>query len=90
MPLIHLHRQYERRCRSCGYVWKVSRGEASMHKPSLGDAMRDTRGREIIEGSGDRIEDAEAEFESQLESYDAIRKCPQCGIDDFEETAVKD
>jgi rubredoxin len=90
MPLIHIHRQYERHCRSCGYGWMVSRGEASMHKPSLGDTMRDTRGRGIIEGSGGRIENAETEFESELESYEAIRRCPRCGIDDFEETAVKD
>jgi hypothetical protein len=61
-----------------------------MHEPSLGDAMRETRGQGIIEGSGAVIEDAEAEFESELESYDAIRQCPQCRIDDFEETAVKD
>jgi hypothetical protein len=51
--------------------------------------MRDTEGEGIVEGSGARIDDAEAEFESELESYDAIRQCPQCGLDDFEETAVK-
>jgi rubredoxin len=89
VPLMHLHRQYERRCRSCGYVWTVSRAEASIHKPNLGSAMRDTEGEGIVEGSGARIDDAEAEFESELESYDAIRQCPQCGLDDFEETAVK-
>ena len=60
-----------------------------MHKPNLGDAMSDTRGRGIIEGSGARIDDAEAEFEGDLESYEAIRQCPKCGIDDFEETPVK-
>ncbi len=36
-----------------------------------------------------RTNDAEAEFESELDSYDAIRQCPQCGLDDFEETTVK-
>ncbi len=41
-----------------------------MHKPNLGDAMRDTEGEGIVEGSGARIEDAEAEFESELESYE--------------------
>jgi rubredoxin len=89
VPLMHLHRQYERRCRSCGYVWTVSRAEASMHKPNLSDAMRDTEGEGIVEGSAARIEDADSEFESELESNDAIRQCPQCGLDDFEETAIK-
>jgi rubredoxin len=89
MPLIHIHRQYERRCRACGYVWTVSRAEASMHKPSLDDAMIDTRGEEMIEGSGGRIGDADAEYESDLESYEAMRRCPKCGIDDFRETAVR-
>jgi hypothetical protein len=51
---MHLHRQYERRCRSCGYVWTVSRAEASMHKPNLSDAMRETEGEGIVEGSGAR------------------------------------
>jgi rubredoxin len=90
VPLLHLHRQYERRCKSCGYVWTVSRAEASMHKPNLGTAMRDTEGEGIVEGSGGRFDDAEAEFESQLETYDAVRQCPQCGLDDFEETAVRE
>lgn len=52
--------------------------------------MRDTSGEGIVEGSGAEIEDAEAEFESELESYEAIRRCPQCGVDDFVESAVKD
>jgi hypothetical protein len=61
-----------------------------MHKPNLGSAMRATEGEGIVEGSGGRFGDAEAEFESELETYDAIRQCPQCGLDDFEETAVKE
>jgi rubredoxin len=90
VPLMHLHRQYERRCRSCGYVWTVSRAAASMRKPNFRSVMRDTEGEGIVEGSGGRFETAEAEFEGELETYDAIRQCPQCGLDDFEETAVKE
>ena len=54
MPLIDSHRQYRRSCRSCDYVYTVSRAEASMHKPSPSDAMRDTRDDDIVQRSGVR------------------------------------
>ncbi len=39
MPLLLLHRRYERRCNSCGYVWEVPRGVAGMRPPSMAQSM---------------------------------------------------
>jgi rubredoxin len=78
MPLILLHRRYERRCNACGHVWEVPRGLAGMSPPSMAPVDESDRGA----GFGDRAESA-------LETYEAAQRCPLCGLDDFTQRPLK-
>jgi len=78
MPLILLHRRYERHCKACGYVWEVPRGLAGMSPPPMARVNESDRGA----GFGDRADSA-------LETFEASRRCPSCGIDDFTQGPLK-
>lgn len=88
-PLLHNH--YERTCRACRYSWVVTRGEAALHQPSINrfEALGETHAAGRVEVSGAAaIGSVEAEEETRLESYEEMRRCPSCGIDDFTERPV--
>lgn len=78
MPLILLHRRYERRCNACGYAWEVSRRQAGMRPPAMAPVNESDRG----PGFGDRAE-------SDLETFEASRRCPSCGADAFNQRPLK-
>jgi rubredoxin len=79
VPLFLLHRRYERHCRSCGHAREVSRAIAGMNPPAI-VAMNESDPR----GSG-----SDSLYEARLEEYEATRRCPSCGADDFEQRPLK-
>lgn len=79
MPLLLLHRHYERRCRSCGHTWEVSRTTAGMSPPAMVP----------VNESDPRGSGSDALYDARLEEYEATRRCPSCGADDFEQLPVK-
>jgi predicted nucleic-acid-binding Zn-ribbon protein len=88
---IRFHSHYQRTCRSCGYTWVVSRAEAATSQPSDTQvhAYHETRVWTDVDGSVRPLRDAAAEQGARLEEYEQTRRCPGCGVDDFDERPVK-
>lgn len=78
MPLFLLYRRYERHC-SCGHTWEVSRAMAGMSPPAM----------VAVNESDPRASGSDSLYEARLEEYEATRRCPSCGADDFEQRPVK-
>jgi hypothetical protein len=92
MPLVLLHRRYERRCNACGCAWQVPRGEARLHPPSINrfQALSST-GRGISESENEiGIESMISEQDALREAYESTRRCPACGVDDFRQRPFKE
>jgi hypothetical protein len=85
-----LHRRYRRTCRICGDTWVLNRGQA---RPSPG-RMRRPRlpGRMGVGGRAMGpllIGDSVRAFEVVVEQWQAYRRCPTCGIDDFTQAPAR-
>ena len=89
---IRLHSHYERTCRACGYTWVVNRVAAAEAPPSINrfEALGETWGAGRLEGSeAMAIGEVAAEENARLETYEVLRRCPECGVDDFTERPMK-
>jgi predicted nucleic-acid-binding Zn-ribbon protein len=86
-----LHSHYERTCRACGYTWVVSRAEAAAHPPTISrlDAIGEAKALSRVEGLAGAMHDVDAEEDARLETYEEMRRCPACGVDDFSERPIK-
>jgi hypothetical protein len=80
MALFLLHSRYRRTCNICGDRWIVTRRQA------VGSPGRMRRPRRTHDRGNFRTIDIQAStaaFDAAVEVWQAYRRCPHCGIDDF-------
>lgn len=87
MPIVALHRSYERTCRSCGYTWTVARRQAQLHVTRSPSASRPCGPQtDYLENA---IERAEADEAAQVALAQPFRRCARCGLDDFDQRPAR-
>lgn len=91
MALVLLHARYARTCTICGETWVVTRRQAR-RSPGRAQRPRAIRGgRAAATGGSGRSYDVAASravFTAAVEQWQAWRRCPRCGIDDFTQVPV--
>jgi hypothetical protein len=80
--LVLLHRRYVRTCRICGDHWEVTRRQAAGSPGRMRRPRRVPRGGGQGQGGFDVSSSVKA-FDAAIEVWQAYRRCPHCGIDDF-------
>jgi DNA-directed RNA polymerase subunit RPC12/RpoP len=86
MALFLLHARYGRTCNICGDRWLVTRRQA---KGSPGRAPRPRRMSGPRTAQTYDIGRSAAAFDAAVEIWQAYRRCPYCGIDDFSQEPVR-
>jgi hypothetical protein len=83
VALFLLHARYQRTCAICGERWVVSRRQAA-GSPGRAGVMRRMRGTP----SGTNVGVIGQRFTARVEVWQAFRRCPVCGVDDFTQSPV--
>ncbi len=62
-----------------------------MNPPAISgvDAFGETAALAQSEGRAQAMRDVAGEQDARLEAYEATRRCPACGVDDFDERPIK-
>jgi hypothetical protein len=87
MEFVLLHRRYLRTCNICGDHWEVSRQEARPLRKMRRPRVVSPGG--TITGATLDVRSSVDAFTAAMEVWQAYRRCPHCGIDDFTQTPVR-